>query len=69
MVADSTHAMAGRGLDSGKRPSPQSLDSATASAPTRARHDRGPNWTMPELLALVAVKKELYLEELDISDG
>jgi hypothetical protein len=69
MVADSAHGMAGRGSGRGKRPSPQSPGSAAAPAPTRAQRDRGPNWSTPEVLALVAAKRELYLEELDIPDG
>jgi hypothetical protein len=69
VVADSAYGMAGRGSGRGKRPSPQSPGSAAAPAPTRAQRDRGPNWSMPEVLALVAAKRELYLEELDIPDA
>lgn len=39
------------------------------SPPKRARKDRGPNWTPQEIAALIAAKRDMYLQELDTVDG
>jgi hypothetical protein len=39
------------------------------SPPKRARKDRGPNWLPQEIAALIAAKREMYLQELDTVDG
>lgn len=35
----------------------------------KPRHDRRPNWSLPEMLALVDAKCEEFIEELDVVDG
>ena len=35
----------------------------------RAQKDRGPNWSSQEILALIAAKREMFLEDLDTIDG
>ena len=35
----------------------------------RARKDRCPNWSQQEILALIAAKREMFLEEVDAVDG
>ena len=41
----------------------------TMSNSKRARKDRCPNWTHQEVLALIAAKRDMFLEELDVVDG
>jgi hypothetical protein len=55
------------GTSRSKRPS---LPIPTPAArTTRARKDRQPNWSQVEISALIAAKRELFLEELDVVDG
>jgi hypothetical protein len=49
-----------------KHPSPPA---PTPAPRTRQRKDRQPNWSPQEMSALIAAKKELFLEELDAVDG
>jgi hypothetical protein len=49
------------------RPAPTSR--LESSQPKRARKDRGPNWVVQEILALIAAKCESFLEDLDTIDG
>ena len=60
------------------RPSPSpSRPVSTAPAPQlagpsqskRARKDRGPNWSSQEIIALIAAKRIMFLEEVDTIDG
>ena len=50
---------------------PPALNSSAPgpSPPKRARKDRGPNWLPQEIAALIAAKREMYLQELDTVDG
>jgi len=47
---------------------PQSQATTVANPPKRARKDQGPNWLPQEISALIAVKREMFLEELDTVD-
>jgi hypothetical protein len=50
-----------------KRPSPPIP--TPPSRTSRARKDRQPNWSQHEISALIAAKREFFLEELDALDG
>jgi hypothetical protein len=49
-----------------KRPT---LSPAPGESSRRPRRDRGPNWNLQEMLALVDANREEYLEELDTMDA
>ncbi|KAG0597304.1 hypothetical protein M758_UG326700 [Ceratodon purpureus] len=51
------------------RPSMQTSGVSGPSQAKRARKDRGPNWLPTEVFALISVKCDMYLEELDTIDG
>lgn len=55
------------GLAGVVRPAP--VPSQSTGPSKRARKDRGPNWLPQEVFALIAAKREMYLEELDTVDG
>ena len=40
-----------------------------ATLPKHPRKDRGPNWLPQEVTALVNIKRDMYLEEIDIVDA
>ena len=48
-----------------KRPTPAGTARESISCPHR---DRGPNWSLQEMLTFIPVKREEYLEELDAVD-
>ena len=58
----------GRGHSSSSRP-PSMVPPATASNNKRARKDRGLNWLQNEMFALIAAKREMFLEEKDVVDA
>jgi hypothetical protein len=62
-----TIARAGQSGSHSKRPSPPGA--TPAPRPIRARKDRQPNWSQQEMSTLIAAKRELFLEEIDVVDG
>jgi hypothetical protein len=51
-----------------RAPPAHELLAAEPSPPKKARKDRGPNWLPQEIAALIAVKREHYMQELDTID-
>lgn len=52
------------------RAAPSSIPIAAGlSQPKRARRDRGLNWLPQEIYPLLAVKRDIYLEDFDTIDG
>ena len=49
--------------------SPPSPAVIQGNPPKHARKDRGPNWLLQEVLALVNAKREMFLEKIDIVDA
>lgn len=61
------HALVSSPMHSqGKRPSTFDSQGETSQKP---RRDRNPNWTIPEMLALVSAKHHEYLQKLDVVNG
>lgn len=46
-----------------------SSSSSTGEPSQKQQRNRGPNWSMHEMLALVNAKRDEFLEELDAVDG
>jgi hypothetical protein len=46
-----------------------SSSSSTGEPSPKQQQNRGPNWSMYEMLALVNAKRDEFLEELDAIDG
>ena len=58
----------GRGITDSPRPAPPAPP-AVPNNNKRARKDRGPNWSLNEIFALITAKREMFLQETDVVDG